>query len=93
MVYLGIALVLAMYTAGMAVYGYLCLPHHGENWLQAGLSSRCHRQFIMIGYVRGPFNVVSDFYLLLLPLPAVWQLQLPLQKKLGISAIFLTGSL
>ena len=91
--YLGIGSALAMYTAGMAVYGYLCLPHHGENWLQAGLSSRCHKQFIMIGYVRGPFNVLSDLFLLILPLPAVWQLHIPLRKKIGIFGIFLTGSL
>ena len=93
MVYLGIGSALAMYTAGMIVYGYLCLPRRGQSWIEAGLSSRCHGQFIMIGYVRGPFNVLSDIFLLLLPLPAVWQLHLPLRKKLGISGIFLTGSL
>ena len=93
LVYLGIALVAAMYTAGTIVYGYLCLPRHGQSWIEAGLSSRCHKQFIMIGYVRGPFNLLSDLYLLLLPLPAVWHLHLPLQKRLGIAAIFLTGSL
>ena len=91
--YVGIGSALAMYIAGTAVYGYLCLPHHGENWLQAGLSPRCHRQFIMIGYVRGPFNVLSDLFLLTMPLPAVWQLHVPLRKKIGIFGIFLTGSL
>ena len=93
LVYLGIAAAAAMYIAGMIVYGYLCLPRHGQTWIQAGLSSRCHKQFIMIGYVRGPFNVISDLYLLFLPLPAVWELHLPLRRRLGISAIFLTGSL
>ena len=93
LVYLGIGSAAAMYTAVMIVYGYLCLPRHKESWIEAGLSSRCHKQFIMIGYVRGPFNVLSDLYLLLLPLPAVWQLQLPLRKRLGIVGIFLTGSL
>ena len=93
LVYLGIGSAAAMYTAGMIVYGYLCLPRRGQSWIEAGLSSRCHKQFIMIGYVRGPFNVLSDLYLLLLPLPAVWQLHLPLRKRLGIAGIFLTGSL
>ena len=93
LVYLGIGSAAAMYTASMVVYGYLCLPHHGQSWIEAGLSSRCHNQFIMIGYVRGPFNVLSDLYLLFLPLPAVWQLQLPLRKRIGIAGIFLTGSL
>ena len=93
MVYLGIGSAFALYTAGMIVYGYLCLPRRGQSWIEAGLSSRCHEQFIMVGYIRGPFNVLSDLFLLLLPLPAVWQLHLPLGKRLGISGIFLTGSL
>ncbi|KAL8652303.1 MAG: hypothetical protein Q9210_002761 [Variospora velana] len=92
LVYFGIGSVAAMYTAGTIVYGYLCLPRPGQSWIEAGLSARCHNQFIMISYVRGPFNLLSDLYLLLLPLPAVWQLHLPLRKKLGIAGIFLTGS-
>lgn len=93
LVYLGIGSAAAMFTAGMIVYGYLCLPRRGQSWVEAGLSSRCHKQSIMICYVRGPFNILSDLYLLLLPLPAVWQLHLPLRKRLGIAGIFLTGSL
>ena len=93
LVYLGIGSAAAMYTASMIVYGYLCLPRHWESCIEAGLSSRCHKQFIMIGYIRGPFNVLSDLYLLCLPIPAVWQLHLPLRKRLGIAGISLTGSL
>lgn len=92
LVYLGIGSAAAMYTASMIVYGYLCLPRRGQSWIAASFSSRCGRQLIMIAYVRGPFNVFSDLYLLFLPLPAVWQLQLPLRKRLGIAGIFLTGS-
>lgn len=93
LVYLGIASVGVMYMASMIVYGYLCLPRRGQSWIEAGFSSRCHKQFIMIGYVRGPFNLLSDLYLLLLPLPAIWQLHMPLRKKIGIAGIFFTGSL
>lgn len=93
LVYLGIGSAAAMYTVSTSVYGYLCLPRHGQSWIEAALSSRCDTQFIMIGYVRGPFNVASDLYLLLLPLPVVWQLRLPLRKRLGVAGIFMTGSL
>lgn len=92
-VYLGIGSAATMYTAGMIVYGYLCLPRRGQSWIEAGLSSRCQKQFIMVGYVRGPFNVLSDLYLLFLSLPAILQLRLPLRKRIGIAGIFLTGSL
>ena len=93
LIYLQLGLAFAMHMASIGVFGYLCLPHHGEGWLEAGLSARCHRQIVLIGYVRGPFNLLSDLYLLFLPLPAVWQLHAPLRKKLGICGIFLTGSL
>ena len=93
LVYIGIGSITAMYTAGTIVYGYLCLPRPGQSWIEAGFSPRCHDQFIMVSYVRGPFNLLSDLYLLFMPLPAVWQLQLPLQKRLGIAGIFLTGLL
>ena len=38
-------------------------------------------------------NLVSDFYILFIPLTAVWGLQLPPKRKLGIMAIFFTGFL
>lgn len=92
-VYLGIGAAALMYASSMIMYGYLCVPRRGQSWFDAILSSRCHKQFIMIGYVRGPFNLLSDVFLLFLPLPAIWQLQLPLRKRVGLAGIFLTGSL
>lgn len=38
-------------------------------------------------------NCISDFVILLLPQGVIWRLQMPLRRKLGISAIFLTGFL
>lgn len=93
LVYFGIGSVGVSYLADMVVYGYLCLPRRGHGWIETVLSPRCNKQFIMISYVRGPFNLISDLYLLLLPLPAVWQLQMPLRKRIGIAGIFFTGFL
>ena len=92
LVYLGIGFTAVTSLGSMIVYAYLCIPRRGEGWVEIALSSRCHKEFILIGYVRGPLIVLCDLYLLFLPLPAVWQLQMPLRKKLGIAAIFLTGS-
>lgn len=39
------------------------------------------------------FNVISDFGLLILPLPAVWGLNLPMKKKIGLVGLFSTGLL
>lgn len=46
-----------------------------------------------MSYAIGTVNVVSDLYLIILPIIAVSRLHLSLKKKIGILAIFLTGSL
>jgi hypothetical protein len=37
------------------------------------------------------FNTILDFFILLLPVPMVWSLQMPVRKKLGYVFIFLLG--
>ena len=41
--------------------------------------------------VQGGFNFCSDLFILILPMPAIWTRNLATVKKIGISAIFLTG--
>lgn len=41
----------------------------------------------------GLFNVISDFAILVLPIPSILKLQVPLRRKLGILAVFATGVL
>jgi hypothetical protein len=38
-------------------------------------------------------SVVTDFLILLVPIPMVWQLQMPTGQKLAVSSIFLLGGL
>jgi len=49
---------------------------------------RSSPQFLILGYFMAAFNVVSDFYLLAIPIPVVWKLQMPLRRKVGVCAIF-----
>ncbi len=51
---------------------------------------RCSRS-VTYSLVGASFNIVSDFYLLFLPIPAVLGLQMPTKRKLGVLAIFGTG--
>ena len=39
------------------------------------------------------FNFIGDFSLALLPLPALWKLQMPTRKKVQISFMFMLGIL
>ncbi|KAJ4315065.1 hypothetical protein N0V84_008578 [Fusarium piperis] len=44
-------------------------------------------------YMNGIVNIVSDFAILILPLPVIWNLQLPLSQKILLSGIFGLGFL
>ena len=41
--------------------------------------------------IMAAFNVLTDFAILILPMPMLWQLQIPTQEKLQIMGIFLLG--
>ena len=38
-------------------------------------------------------NVITDFAILILPMPSVWELQISFKRKILITAIFATGLL
>jgi len=44
-----------------------------------------------IGTIQAAINVLTDFYILLLPLPALLKLAIPKRRKVGLCAIFLAG--
>ena len=41
----------------------------------------------------GVLNAISDFAVLILPMPCLWKLQMPLRQKLLVMGVFATGSL
>ena len=94
LVYVGVTLNMIFYFSGTIALVALGSPHNGQNYLGLDVAGeRAVARSKTIGVVQGVGNVVSDFYLLLVPLPVVWGLQLPLKKRVGILAIFGTGLL
>ena len=43
--------------------------------------------------INGVSNVITDFLILCLPIRAVWYMKLPSRAKIGLSIVFLLGSL
>lgn len=81
------------YFASMFAFAILCSPKHGHSqiaYITALASPQCSKAQ-PLSTVIGAVSVVSDLYLIVLPLPAVWSLQLSFRRKLGVSAMFLTG--
>ena len=50
----------------------------------------CKNQYAVV-LLQGIINVITDFYVLALPISSVMKLQLPFQRKLGLLAVFMTG--
>ena len=63
-----------------------------ETWNPLDANNHCvNRNMVLV--VSGACNVFSDILILLLPLWAIWHLQMKLRRKIGITAVFTTGLL
>lgn len=90
--YIGAVFTVIFYF-GMAVAQLIfSTPRHGETWLS---HQATHNKDLAIA-LSVPQSVVGlaiDLYILIFPIIAVSQLQLPIRKKVGIMLIFMTGLL
>jgi hypothetical protein len=92
LIYFGLVVTFLVYLGTTVATGAFCIPRPGESWFGAVISLRCSKGLFM-AFVQGIFNVISDFYILVIPVPVVLKLQLPLRKKIGVCAIVMTGLL
>ena len=92
LVYVGMVVNVLFYSTCLGAQILVWVPSSGQPWFKTTVSPGSPMA-IELGVVQSSFNVVSDFYLWLLPIGGVMQLQLPLRKKIGVAAIFMTGAL
>lgn len=88
-VYIGIVWTTIIASLAITIDAALCAPRSGESF-DFHIGQRCQRQKIW-SVVQGCSNILLDFFILYIPIPMVWKLQLDRGKKIGVSAIFLTG--
>lgn len=93
LIYFGIIITFLYYFAtALLIISWIPKDINNEtSWLITLGNSAQFRKNIINGVHQGIFNVVSDLYVLILPIPAVWKLQLPWRKKIGICIVFATG--
>ncbi len=91
-IYYGMAFTLLFYLASMVSFLALCIPKPGKNFLETAQESRCRRSG-RLEIVQGVVDILSDFYLLLIPIPTILQLSLRPRQKIGLLLIFMTGLL
>lgn len=78
------------YLATTLALTFQCTPR--EKIWHPYIPGRCINIDVQI-VTSGSWNIVSDISILVLPLHCIWLLQIPIKRKLGVSAVFATGLL
>ncbi|KAL8772156.1 MAG: hypothetical protein Q9209_002591 [Squamulea sp. 1 TL-2023] len=86
LIYFGVGFNFFFYAICLFLYIFLC-PNTPTRARSCGQSLKNQ------GIATSAINVVSDFYMLVIPLSAVARLQLAPKRRLGLLAIFFTGFL
>ena len=89
-IYAGIVWVSVVALVTIFVTCGLCAPRLGESFSSITAANRCSHSDVW-AVVAGVLYVMLDFYILCLPIPMVWRLQMGPKRKLGVLAIFMTG--
>lgn len=88
-VYIAMAWTTVISSSAIIVDVALCAPRSGESF-SIFTGRRCERQTIW-SVTQGCLNVLLDFFILYIPIPILWKVQMDRRKKIGVSAVFLTG--
>ena len=83
-------IVMTWWLASILGYFCMCTPINA-NW-DPSVHGRCGDEYVFTLAMPLPW-VLTDFAILVAPIPVVRGLQLPLGEKIGICALFLTGGL
>ncbi|KAL8729919.1 MAG: hypothetical protein Q9181_004834 [Wetmoreana brouardii] len=86
-IYVGIATTLLIHVVGTILAIVLCIPSDALGY------SRCANRLNILDVVISGLNILSDFYILILPMIVVSKLQMQRNRKLGVLAVFSTGVL
>lgn len=89
-IYAGIFAVLGLYTGLFFSTVFECTPIR-KSW-NVLTPSHCLKPK-GLPYASGAINVVSDIYVLLLPIPCIWGLNMNLGRKLRVLSVFGLGIL
>lgn len=92
LVYGGIIVVFVGNLTLYTLYAIFCIPRHEKSPLGLG-THQCFHQRVHLNLAAGIFNALTDYYILWIPLPIVWGMNLPLKKKIGVALVFLQGLL
>ena len=89
--YITMAFVVGYHISFILALIFACDPVR-KSWDATILTGHCiNRSAVYL--INGILNVVSDFIILLLPLPMIKKIQMPLRQKILVASFFSVGSL
>ncbi|KAF2676574.1 hypothetical protein K458DRAFT_437229 [Lentithecium fluviatile CBS 122367] len=94
LVYIGIAACGIMYSVSIILNTVLVVPSKNEGDSTLAWTTKAQKfagPSLSLAIAQGAFGSVSDIYLLVVPVQSVFNLHMPTSRKLGVSAIFMTG--
>ena len=89
-VYLGATVTTVFYTTVEIFWLYYMTPRKGETFISVAVSP-AEFKVLVLSVPVAAVGLGIDVYLLVLPITAVMQLQLPTRRKIEVVLIFLTG--
>ena len=93
MVAIAITIITSQCIATITGQAVLCVPRPGVSWDIGDATHNCMVVADLYGIFMAAISLFSDLFIIYIPMPVVWRLQLPLRKKVGISVVFFTGVL
>ncbi|KAG7007457.1 hypothetical protein G7Y79_00009g025660 [Physcia stellaris] len=86
------AVVVIWTTVSFFLMVFTCSPINAtwNHKLRLDPKTHCGKPQNVVIY-QGYCNIITDFCLLILPIPLVWNLQMNMRKKLGLAFVFATG--
>ncbi|KAI1113916.1 hypothetical protein F5Y14DRAFT_462048 [Nemania sp. NC0429] len=87
--YIGIVFLFATYWSLVPVSIVYNFPHGDEKWDVTTTAKSVHSQVAYL--VAGAISVISDIYILILPFPILFKLQMSLRRKIGLGMVFSTA--
>lgn len=80
------------YIFSTVIFVALCTPRTKEAFLEITQTVYC-RKTGYLEIVQGVVDIITDFYLLAIPIPSILKLRVRLRVKIGILIVFGTGVL
>ncbi|OCL06346.1 hypothetical protein AOQ84DRAFT_321579 [Glonium stellatum] len=88
-VYITLAILFCSYFMTVPLVFVYCMPHNGRAWDINVLSNCDHLE--TPGLVQGAINIAADVTIFILPLPIIFRLHMPTNKKIAVASMFATG--